>query len=131
MDTLGTDHTINKFGKDAQSTVDKTADKLQGGLKNAQQAANAAGSAISNKVDGLRSSAVPAIQKAAGQVEDMAKQGMDAGAQVAQQARDYASRASDSIVEFTKENPVKALLIAVAGGALLATLIQVLTPSRD
>lgn len=130
METFGTDHSINKFGKDAQSTVDKAADQLQGGIKSAQQAANTAGSAISSKVDGLRSSAVPAIQKAAGQAEDLAKQGMDAGANAVQQARDYASQASDSIVEFTKENPVKALLIAVAGGALLATLVKVLTP-RD
>ena len=131
METFGTDHTTNKFGKDAQSTVDTTADKLQGGIKNAQHAANAAGSALSSKVDGLRSSAAPAIQKAAGQVEDMAKQGMEAGARVAHQARDYASQTSDSIVEFTKENPVKALLMAVAGGALLVTLIKVLTPGRD
>lgn len=131
METFGTDDSSNKYGKAAQATAEKAADRVQGGIKNAQQAANAAGSAISNKVEGLRSSVAPAMHKAADQVEGMAKQGMEAGAQAAQQAREYAAQTSDSIVKFTKENPVKALMLAVAGGALLATLIKVLSPSRD
>jgi hypothetical protein len=48
-----------------------------------------------------------------------------------QRARDTAAQASDSILEYTRTNPVKALMFAAASGALLLTLIKALTPSRD
>jgi hypothetical protein len=56
---------------------------------------------------------------------------MDTISDMASQARDVASNASDSIVAYTKNNPVKALAIAVASGALLYAAIKALTPSRD
>jgi hypothetical protein len=56
---------------------------------------------------------------------------MDTISDVASQARDVASNTSDSMVAYTKNNPVKALAIAVASGALLYAAIKTLTPSRD
>ena len=131
METFGTDDNLNKFANAGQAAVDKTVDRVRGGIKDAQQAANSAGAALSNKVEGFRSKAVPVIDKVTGQVEDIANQSKEAGLRVSQQAREYASQASDSLISFTKENPVKALLIAVASGALLISLVKSLTPSRD
>ena len=51
--------------------------------------------------------------------------------EVAERARDAASRASDSVVGFTRDNPVPALLIAAAAGAVIATLVTTLIRSRD
>ena len=79
----------------------------------------------------LADKAAPFLSRVAGQAQAFGKQGVDAVNEAAQQARRKASDASDSIISYTQENPVKALLIAAASGALLLTLINALTPSRD
>ena len=61
----------------------------------------------------------------------LGRQGLDAITEMAGQARDAASNASDSIVAYTKQNPVKALAIAAASGALLYAAIKTLSASRD
>ncbi len=74
-------------------------------------------------------------QDLANQVADRAQtlgnKGMDVVSDAAQQARDVMSDASDSLIAYTKKNPVTALLIAAASGVLLTTLIKVLAPPRD
>ena len=130
MENFGIDDK-NSFAKQGQAAVDKVADKIQGGVKDAQYAANRTGAALTNKVDEFRAGAAPVINKVAGQAQDMARQGMDAGARVARQAGEQASEVSDSVIAYTKENPIKALASAAASGALLITLIKALTPSRD
>ncbi|GAC1676079.1 MAG: hypothetical protein NVS9B2_26450 [Steroidobacteraceae bacterium] len=131
MENFGSDDSKNSFAKQGQAAVDKAADKMQGGIKDVQYAANRTGAALTNKVDELRAGAAPMINKVAGQAQDMARQGVDAGARVARQAGEQATEVSDSVIAFTKENPIKALAIAAASGALLVTLIKALTPSRD
>jgi hypothetical protein len=59
------------------------------------------------------------------------KQGVSAIAEMASQARDAATTASDSIVAYTKENPMKALAMAAASGALLYMAMKALSPLRD
>jgi ElaB/YqjD/DUF883 family membrane-anchored ribosome-binding protein len=79
----------------------------------------------------LTDKATPFLSRVAGQAQAFGQQGVDAVSDYAQQARKTASQASDSIVTYTQENPVKALLIAAASGALLFTLIKAIAPSRD
>ncbi len=64
-------------------------------------------------------------------ISGRAKQGMDALNDVRGRAKDAMSGASDSIISYTKENPVKALGIAAAAGMLAYALIKALIPSRD
>jgi len=82
-------------------------------------------------VDELRSDAGSALSKSVGRVQSLGQQGFDAVSDAAQRAQDIASDASDSVIRYTKKNPVKALLIAAASGALLLSIIQLLNPSRD
>ncbi|MGO9949685.1 MAG: hypothetical protein ACLPWG_22930 [Steroidobacteraceae bacterium] len=89
------------------------------------------GQKIADKVDDLRGDATSALTKAASRAQSMGRQSIDAISEVASQARDVASNASDSIVAYTKKNPVTALAIAAASGALLYAVIKALTPSRD
>ena len=117
--------------KNGQTLDDKAADKVQGGIRDAQHAAKEAGTTISSKVDDLRSDAAPVLTKVVGRAQSIGRQGMDTISDVASQARDVASNTSDSIVAYTKNNPVKALAIAVASGALLYAAINTLTSSRD
>jgi ElaB/YqjD/DUF883 family membrane-anchored ribosome-binding protein len=103
----------NDLQKNGQSLADKAADKAQGGIRDAKQATKEAGAAFSDKIDQLRQNVAPAVNKAIGRT------------------RDAASEASDSLIAYTRENPVKALLIAAASGALLLSLINVLKSTRD
>ena len=98
---------------EARSAIDKAAD--------AAQSAIGRGSAkVSGGVEAARSQTKSAIGKMSSQ-----------GSAAVQQVRDTASRATDSIIDYTRTNPAKALMIAAAAGALLLTLIKALTPSRD
>lgn len=89
-----------------------------------QAAAGKAAERASDKVDELRSSAAPVLSKAASRTRDMGKQGLDA-------VNDAAAWTTDSIIAYTKENPMKALLIAAASGALIVGLVKALQDRRE
>jgi ElaB/YqjD/DUF883 family membrane-anchored ribosome-binding protein len=114
-----------------QALADKAADKARSGIRTAQDIAKETGDVLSSKLEDVRSDAGTAVKKGARRVQSASKQGLDAISDVAGQARDVASNATDSIVAYTKKNPVKALAIAAASGAVLYTMIKALSPSRD
>jgi ElaB/YqjD/DUF883 family membrane-anchored ribosome-binding protein len=121
----------NNLSKTSQALVDKAADRAQGGIRDAQQAAKDAGSALSGKVEEYRSDAGSALTKAVDRVQSIGKQAVDAVTDAAERTRDVATDTAGSIVRYTKKNPMTALMIAAASGALLLTLIKVLRPSRN
>ncbi len=123
------DHTASTgdFSKQAQDLADKAANKIQGGIQDSQRAVNRAGDQISSKADELRGDAQPLLKKAAKQANAFAQSVGDAR----RKARDAASQASESVIAYAKENPVKAILIATASGAVLATLFHAIFRSRD
>jgi hypothetical protein len=59
------------------------------------------------------------------------KGGISAVGDMASQALDAATDASDSILAYTKKNPAKALAIAAVGGALLFALAKANALRRD
>ena len=101
--------TTGDLAKNGQTLADKAADKVQGGIRDAGAA----------------------LTKTVGRAQAMGRQGIDAVSDAAQRAQEIASDTSDSIIRYTKKNPVKALLIAAASGALIVSVIQLLKPSRD
>jgi ElaB/YqjD/DUF883 family membrane-anchored ribosome-binding protein len=119
--------TTNTAGQQGQNLVDRAADKVQAGLNDAKGMVEQAGDKLSRNVESLRSTAGPALDKLTGQAKAVAQQGVDAVNTVTRRASDV----SNSIVSYTKENPMKALLLAVASGALLLSLVRALTPSRE
>ena len=46
-------------------------------------------------------------------------------------AKDTANTAGDSVVSYTRDNPVTTILISAAAGALIATVVSALLPSRE
>ncbi len=56
---------------------------------------------------------------------------MDALDDMTYQAGGAISSASDSIIAYTKENPVKALGMAAAVGVVAYALVNALLPARD
>lgn len=105
--------TSSDLAKQSEDFIDKTADKVNGGIRNARQTANKLG------------------ETAAARAQTILSRGMDSAKATAQQVRDGATQASESIVTYTKENPVKAIFVAAATGALLVTLFKALSRFRD
>jgi ElaB/YqjD/DUF883 family membrane-anchored ribosome-binding protein len=126
METTG-----NDLAKQGQDFADKAAEKVQNGIQSARQTGAAVGDKFSSAVETARSQAGPSIKKVADQAQSLVGQGMDSAKAAAQQVRDTAAQTSESIVTFTKENPVKAILMAAASGALLVTLVNAFYRSRD
>lgn len=67
-----------------------------------------------------------AFSRAAAQVEQLTRNGLDRARDVSQRVKDQALRASDSTVGYIKDEPMKAVLIAAATGAALALLVRAL-----
>ncbi len=130
MDTYGKDTSTSDFANKGQAFADKAADKLQGGIREARQGVNSAASSASNKVESMRSEVAPAIDRASDKAQGLFSQGLDAVSDATRKAQDFAADTQDSIVTFTREKPVKALLIAATAGAVLVTLIRALSPSN-
>jgi ElaB/YqjD/DUF883 family membrane-anchored ribosome-binding protein len=103
----------SNFPKTSQALAEKAADKAQAGIRSAQESVRDAGNALSAKVTEVRDDAVPVIRKAA------------------DQARNMAAGTADAIVSYTKRNPVQALAIAAAAGALLYGAMKALGSYRE
>jgi ElaB/YqjD/DUF883 family membrane-anchored ribosome-binding protein len=121
----------NDLSKNGQVLADKAAEKVQAGIRDAKHAAKEAGSALSHKAEELQSDAGSAAAKVLGRAQTLGRHSMDTMSGAAQRTRDVASSASDSIITYTRSNPITALLIAVASGALLSSLVKVLKSTRD
>jgi hypothetical protein len=121
----------DSFAKTAKALADKAANKAQAGIRGAQESVKVGGNALSSKVGDIHDNAVPALVEAAGRAQSTAQQSFDVISDVADQARDMAASATDSIVSYTKKNPVKALAIAAASGAALYAAIKAFRSYRD
>jgi len=117
----------NNVAKSATSVVDNAADKLRGGIHDAQQSAKGVGAAVGEKVDEFSRNARQMLDSGTDQV----KQGIGSVKDTFQGARQRISSSTDAVVSYTQENPVKSLLIAAACGAVLWTLIKAVASSRD
>lgn len=125
------ENSTSGFAKTGQALADKAADKAQSGIRIAQETAKGAGDVVSSKLEDVRSEAGTAVRRSSKQIQSVGQQGLRAITDMASQARDAASNASESIVAYTKKNPVKALAIAAASGALLYAAMKALSPPRD
>jgi ElaB/YqjD/DUF883 family membrane-anchored ribosome-binding protein len=124
------------FGKTSQALADKASDKIQAGIRSAQQSAKDAGDSLASKVSEVHDKAVPVIRNAGSRAQSTLQQatlqqGFDTVSDIAGQARDMAATTADSIVSYTKRNPVQALAIAAASGALLYVALKALRSYRD
>jgi ElaB/YqjD/DUF883 family membrane-anchored ribosome-binding protein len=118
------ENTVSTFAKSSQSLADKAADKAQSGIQSAQSSAQAAGDALSKKISDVQ-------PKVGRRVQSAAQQGLDAVSDIAGQARDFAGDAIDSVVSYTKKNPLQALAIAAAAGALVYAATRTYRYYRD
>jgi ElaB/YqjD/DUF883 family membrane-anchored ribosome-binding protein len=119
------------FPKTSQALADKATDKVQAGIRSAQQSAKDAGDSLASKGTDVHDKAVSAVRNVSRRTQSTIQQGFDTFSDIADQARDMAANTADSIVSYTKRNPVQALAIAAASGALLYVAIKALRSYRD
>jgi ElaB/YqjD/DUF883 family membrane-anchored ribosome-binding protein len=121
MDTLGSPNNLAKQGQDLADTA---AEKIQSGIRNVKDTGSHAADRLSDKVESVRSSAGPAIGKAANQTESLLSQTVDSLSLAGKKVRSTVSDVGDSVVTYTKDNPVKAILMSAAAGVLIATIVR-------
>lgn len=110
--------------------ADQAAATADSAVKSTQRAANSALDSIASGVQTLRNQAAPAIDRAGEQVSAFAHRSADRVRETQQQLRERAMRASDTTVSYIRDEPVKAMLIAAAAGAVLMALMSLMGSSR-
>ncbi len=131
MNTIGTSTPSKPLAQQSQDIADSAAGTAQDAIRSTQRAADQALNRLSDKVDEVRSQAAPLLNKVSSQAEAAARRGMEAVRDTSQQLRERAQQAQDMTVAYVKDEPIKAMLIAAATGALLMGLISLLGRSRD
>lgn len=96
----------------------RVASKADAVISATQRVANESLDALHGKVDMLRDKVPGTLHRAAAQVDELARQGME-----------RATQAGDRTARYIRDEPLKSVLIAVAAGAALATLIGMLSRS--
>lgn len=110
--------------------ADQAAQSADNAIKATQRVANQTLDGLADTVQDLRQQAAPLLNRGAEQAGALAQRSLDALRDGTQQLRDKALRASDSTVNYVKEEPVKAMLIAAATGAALMALVNLMSGSR-
>lgn len=134
MSTFQND-TLTQLAKDgadaAHNVAAQTADKADEVLAQSQRVAAKTEKTIQAGLSQLREAVPATLARATTQAEDMARAGIEkaraAGASVAEQA----NRVGDKTVNYVRDEPTKALLIAVAAGAAATLLIGWATRQRS
>lgn len=122
--------TADQGAEAAHDAVNKATDTAKELISKTQSAAIDSEKTIQAGLNTLREAVPATLARASTQAEDMARAGIQkaraAGAQVAEQAH----RVSDSTVSYVRQEPTKALLMAVAAGAAATLLIGWATRNR-
>ena len=113
---------FNKSSEQSNNLADRVAQSHV--VTSTQQAASGALDSLVSTAQDLRGKAEPLFNRASEQASAMAHRGLDSVRDTAQQLRDKAYRASDDTVNYVKDEPLKAFVIAVATGAVLIALFS-------
>ena len=111
----------------AQSNVNDLADQAAGkadqALQSSRRLANNALDSLESGVDTMRDTVPAAFSRAAAQVEEITRRGLDRAKEASMGMRDQMHKAGDRTVGYIKDEPVKSVLIAAATGAAVALLV--------
>lgn len=106
---------------------DRAAEAADHAIKAGQRVANDALDGLSGTVQDMRHQAAPLLNRVSEQAASMTEHGVHAIRDSAEHLRERAVRASDSTLNYVKHEPVKAVLIAAATGALLMAALSLMT----
>jgi ElaB/YqjD/DUF883 family membrane-anchored ribosome-binding protein len=120
------------------SSTDKSTQLIEQASRSADQAIRATQHAATEAVDSaagalqdLRHQSAPMLERASEQANAMVHRGLDSVRETSHQIRVQAEHASDTTVNYIRQEPVKAVLIAAATGAALMALVSMVARTRD
>jgi ElaB/YqjD/DUF883 family membrane-anchored ribosome-binding protein len=108
------------------AVADTAAQSVDHAKQSTQRAADQALDKVSSTANDLRQRVSPLFARAGEEASAWAHRGMDTVRDRSLQLRDQAQRASDGTVSYIRDEPVKAVLIAAAAGAIVVALMGLL-----
>ena len=114
----------------AKKVADTTQEMADAAIETTQLKAAEAEKTIQAGLYQLREAVPATVQRARHQVEDLARTGIDKARAASTSLRDGAHRAGEKTVDYVREEPVKAMLMAAAAGAAATLLIGWATRQR-
>jgi ElaB/YqjD/DUF883 family membrane-anchored ribosome-binding protein len=122
---------INKFASDANAGVDKAANKLHNGIRDTYEGAKSVESNLSDKADDMGTRLADKADRVVNDARGRVKDGIKVVKDAVEQGRDTVAQSSETVLTYTRENPVKALMIAAISGAFIWSIAKALASSRD
>jgi ElaB/YqjD/DUF883 family membrane-anchored ribosome-binding protein len=108
------------------NTADGAAQSIEHAVQSTQRTADQALDRLAGTPNELRPQVAPLLERAGEQAGALAQRSADAVRERAQQLRAQTTRVSDGTLNYIKDEPVKAVLIAAAAGAALVALLGLL-----
>lgn len=120
----------NANAQASNNLADRAATSADHAIRSTQYAVNGALDTLAANVQDLRHQAAPLLERATGQANALVHRGADSVRATSQQLRAVARQTSDDTKGYIRDEPVKAVLIAAATGAVLMALLNLLGHSR-
>jgi ElaB/YqjD/DUF883 family membrane-anchored ribosome-binding protein len=113
------------LSQQGKNLADKAVNKARAGAQSSQQATDKA----SEKVEQVQSDVAPALEKVNDQAQGVTKKGRDVFNDTSKIIRDKAAQATNMALAYTQDEPMKAMLMAAAAGAVLMGLVALMARS--
>jgi ElaB/YqjD/DUF883 family membrane-anchored ribosome-binding protein len=123
-------NTTENLAKEAQKSFDRGVDKADQLIDATKDSAANAEKSIKVGLNQIREAVPASLSRAAHQAEDMARAGIDKARAAGQSVASQAGHMRDQTASYVREEPTKALLMAVAAGAVATLLIGWATRSN-
>lgn len=107
----------------ATGLAQRTADKADHAVAATKSAVNNTAQAVNEGLDHLRDNSTSALTRAAAHADELARKGLEQARHAGTAIREKAQVTGDRSVAYIREEPVKAVLMAAAAGALLALVL--------
>lgn len=124
MNAVDTPTEISRLADRTAATADKA-------LLSAQRTTAEVADQVDTGIGHLRQTVPPALSRVAAQAEDLARRGIDRAREAGDVVQRQAARAGDQTVGYIRDEPVKAVMIAAAVGALGVLLARWFTRGRN
>jgi ElaB/YqjD/DUF883 family membrane-anchored ribosome-binding protein len=110
--------------------VDAVARSAERVVQSTQRGANEALDSLSSAVEDARRKSGPMLDEAGDRIAGLADQGAEALRGTTYAVRERARHASDATLDYIRNEPLRAVLIAAATGAVLMALISLMRNAR-
>jgi ElaB/YqjD/DUF883 family membrane-anchored ribosome-binding protein len=113
----------------SSSIADQMSQSADDAIRSTQRLANETVDGLAHTMQDMRTQAAPLLSRASEQVSTLAQRGVDSVRETSQHLREKTRDAADGTVQYVKDEPVKAMLIAAATGAALMALVSLISRS--